>query len=85
LLGIHKAAIINKLGGTVASLEDVNQMLCFDDMFSLLIGTSLASDLPSFNRLVQFIQNYTPKASLSPAFDYAMSNFEALLIHFNNL
>ena len=84
LIGIHKAAIINRLGETAASFEDMNQMLCFDDLFSLFIGTSLASELPSFNRLISFITDYSPKACLSPSFEYALSNFEALLIHFNN-
>ena len=82
LICIHKAALINRLGDTLASFDDVNEMLCFDDLFSLLFGVCLASDLPSITRLVNFIDDFAPKQCLSPSFEYALSNLEALLMHF---
>jgi len=81
LIGIHKGALINRLGGSHASVEDVNQLLCFDDLFSLLFGTLLASDYHDVFFLSSFIENYAPIQCLSPPFEYAQANLEALVVH----
>lgn len=85
LIMIQKAALINRLGENSAKFEDVNSLLCFDDLFSLFFGTSLASDIASLSRLHNFIQEFIPKMSLSPSFEYSYSNLQALIVHILNL
>lgn len=85
LILIHKGALINQIKGASASLEDVNQILCFDDLFSLFFGTMTASDIPDIFSLAKFIDLYAPKACLSPSFEYAQANIEALVIHCRNI
>jgi len=85
LVGINKGALINRLGSKTASADDVHQLLCFDDMFSLLFGTLLGSDLPDVSYISWFIDNFAPKQCLSPPFEYAQANIEALVVHCKNL
>ncbi|EAX87474.1 hypothetical protein TVAG_148410 [Trichomonas vaginalis G3] len=85
LVCIHKAALINRLGVNPASLEDVNSLLCFDDLFSLFFGTAIASDISSLGRLYSFIDEYIPKQCLSPSFEYSYSNLQALILHIKNI
>ncbi|EAY17375.1 hypothetical protein TVAG_319700 [Trichomonas vaginalis G3] len=81
LIGIQKGALIRRLGGVDAKLEDVRSLLCFDDLFSLLFGILMASDIPDIYFVADFISRYAPKNSLSPAFEYATANIEALIEH----
>ena len=85
LILIHKGALINRLDGRPASVDDVNQILCFDDLFSLFFGTMTASEVPDIFSLANFIDKYAPKPCLSPSFEYAQANIEALVIHLKNL
>ncbi|OHT16720.1 hypothetical protein TRFO_12979 [Tritrichomonas foetus] len=82
LVGINKGALFNRVGenGT-ASIDDVKQLLCFDDMFALLLGTLLGSNKPDLFFVSTMISNYAPKMSLSPSFEYAQANLEALTEH----
>lgn len=85
LILIHKGALINRMKGASASIDDVNQILCFDDLFSLFFGTMTASDVPDIFSLAKFIDKYAPKPCLSPSFEYAQANIEALVIHCKNI
>ncbi|OHS92737.1 hypothetical protein TRFO_12280 [Tritrichomonas foetus] len=84
LILIHKGALINRMKGAPASIDDVNQILCFDDLFSLFFGTMTASDVPDIFSIARFIDQYAPKPCLSPSFEYAQANIEALVIHCRN-
>lgn len=81
LIGIQKGALIHRLGGVDAKIEDVRALLCFDDLFSLFFGTLMASDIPDIYFVADFISRFAPKNSLSPAFEYATANIEALIEH----
>lgn len=81
LLSINKGALINRLGANPASPEDVNQLLCFDDLFSLFFGVFLASEVPDIFGINRFLNDYAPKQNLSPAFEYTQANLEALVMH----
>lgn len=85
LNSIHKAAIINRLGTKTASVSDVNQLLCFDDLFSLFFGTLMISKTPTIYYLLWFIVEFIPKQSLSPSFEYAMANLEALVMYLRKI
>ena len=86
LLGIQKGALIHRIGpGANAKMEDVKTLLCFDDLFSLFVGALMASDLPDIFFVSDFISRYSPKSSLSPPFEYALANTEALVAHCNKL
>ena len=85
LLSTQKGAIIHSLKGKIASHNDVSQVICFDDMFSLMLGIFLASELPDLYSLDWFVRDYSPSDSLSPPFEYAKANFEGLAQHITNL
>ena len=61
--------------------NDIKQMICFDDMFVLLLGTVFCSDKPDIFFLSWFISNFLPKQFLTPSFEYASANLEALADH----
>lgn len=83
---IIKGALINRMGpSSEASVADIKKMLCFDDLFSLLFGTLMADDQPNLFQVSWFVNNYSPKNSLSPAFEYALANIEALDTHCTKL
>ena len=82
LLGIQKGALIHRIGpGSTAKMEDVKSLLCFDDLFSLFLGTLMASDMPDIYYIGDFLSKYSPRVSLSPSFEYALANTEALVTH----
>ena len=82
LLGIQKGALIHRIGpGSTAKMEDVKSLLCFDDLFSLFLGTLMASDMPDIYYICEFLEKYSPRVSLSPSFEYALANTEALVSH----
>jgi hypothetical protein len=53
----------------------------FDDLFSLLIGTFLASDLPDAYGLGRMVHMFNPAAYYSPVMDYTGANLEAFILH----
>ncbi|OHT04669.1 hypothetical protein TRFO_27743 [Tritrichomonas foetus] len=81
MVGMQKGAIIHSLRGRTANQIDVVQVICFDDLFSLLLGTFLASNLPDLFHLDQFLQLYSPTDTLSPPLEYAKANIEGLAQH----
>lgn len=65
--------------------DDLKQLLSFDDLFSLFFGTLLAADIPDLFDLAAFVGKYSPKICLSPPFEYAQANIEALVLHCINM
>ncbi|KAH0793502.1 hypothetical protein GPJ56_002549 [Histomonas meleagridis] len=81
LIGVQKAAIIIQKGSNLASLSDIKQLICFDDLFSLFLGTTLSSEHPDIFYTFWMIDSFLDKESLSPPFEYAERNFEGLISH----
>lgn len=79
---IHKAAIANMVKREPTE-EDLKQLLSFDDLFSLLLGTILASDIPDIEQVQRILKMFIPHSCLSPQFEYANANLEAIILHFN--
>lgn len=85
LLAINKAALMRRLKGQNASIDDIQQILCFDDLFILFYGVMCAADLPDLYGISSFVTNYTPAFCLTNSFEYAQAGIEALIIHLNGL
>ena len=83
LLRVHKGALVNR--SIDSSAKDFASVLCFDDLFSLFFGALMAADLPDLSYLAWFTGKYAPKSCLSPSFEYALANVEALMTHCKNL
>jgi hypothetical protein len=81
LLAIHEGALQNKLGASLADIEDAGELLSFDDLFSLFFAVMLVSGLPDFFQLSWFVMNFVPKNAMTPSFEYVLANVEALTIH----
>lgn len=82
---IHKGALINRIGNEIATIKDLSQILCFDDLFSLFFGTLMASDLPDVFYVSWFVNKFAPPNCLSPSFEYSQANIEALVLHCKNI
>ncbi|OHT02750.1 hypothetical protein TRFO_30062 [Tritrichomonas foetus] len=61
--------------------NQAKQLICFDDMFVLLLGTIVCDEKPDIFYLSWFISTFSPKQCLSPPFEYAAANLEALSDH----
>jgi hypothetical protein len=81
MLAIHKGALVEKLGEAADSVEDADEVLSFDDLFSLFFVVMLATDLPDFFHLGWLVTNFTPKEAITPQFGYILAHLEALMIH----
>lgn len=92
LIGVNKGAFANFNNSTNNSTENSNdskshedlemkQLLCFDDMFALMLGTLLGSEKPDIFFVADMIEKFAPKMSLSPSFDFALANVEGLASH----
>lgn len=81
LVQIHRGALVNKYGEKARHAEDGSTVLCFDDLFALFFGTLLASDIPDLHYISKLTDDFAPKSLLSPPFEYAQANTEALVLH----
>jgi hypothetical protein len=74
---IQTAAVVHRN----TSVNDRAELLCFDDLFSLLVGVLLATGDLDVVAIGKMISDFAPKSCLSPSFEYAQSSIEALVIH----
>ena len=85
LLSINKAALMQRMKEKTASLDDIQQLLCFDDLFILFFGVYLSSDLYEFVSICTFVSNFAPTFCLSNAFEYAQASLESLVRHITTI
>jgi len=85
LISINKAALIRRLKGTEASVNDIQQLLCFDDLFVLLLGVYFGADLPEIYTISDLVTRFVPSFCLSNPFEYAQAGLEALVSHLSSL
>lgn len=85
LLCINKAALMQRMKEKVASFNDINQLLCFDDLFVLFLGCYLSSDLYEFMSVADFVSRFSPAFCLSNSFEYAQATLESLVTHINSV
>jgi hypothetical protein len=84
IVGIQKGAFINRVNENFAvQLNDVDEFLCFDDLFGLLLGTLLGVGAMNVDicYIGWFIGQFAPRESLSAAFDFAKATVEGLAAH----
>jgi hypothetical protein len=84
ILAIHKAALVKSSHEKELTVDDLRQVLSFDDLFVCLLGALLSSDIPDFYLLADFVENYIPPKSLSHSFEYAQAAINALVVHFSS-
>jgi hypothetical protein len=84
ILAIHKAALVKSSREKELTVDDLRQVLSFDDLFVCLLGALLSSDIPDFYLLADFVENYVPPKSLSHSFEYAQAAINALVVHFSS-
>jgi hypothetical protein len=63
---IHRASVTKK-SDREPTLEDLAQMMAFDDQFQLLIGIKVGSDLPDLNQLAILFKRFMPPVSFAAA------------------
>ena len=85
LLSINKAALMQRFKEKPASFDDIQQLLCFDDLFILFFGVYVSSDMFEFESLCTFVSNFAPTFCLSNAFEYAQASLESLVRHIKTI
>ena len=65
--------------------EDSQRLLCFDDLFSLLICSFLSSSISDIFALSDFLDELVPRHNISNSFEYAQAGIAALAMHCKNL
>jgi hypothetical protein len=79
LLTIQRAASEFRRGEANAML------LSFDDLFALFFGVLTATQFSDLFYVKWMVDNFAPKPWLSPSFEYAQANLEALVMHVDRL
>jgi hypothetical protein len=61
------------------------ELLSFDELFALFFGVVMAADFADVFFVRWMINEFAPKSWLSPSFEYAVANLDALVIHLEQL
>jgi hypothetical protein len=85
LVAIHKATLLNRSGTREVTTTDLRSVMPFDDLFAILVGVTLATDIPDFFSLARFMDKFTPQKCLSNAFEYAQAAISALVVQFEKM
>jgi hypothetical protein len=86
ITSINCALVTTHIGSRrEVTAQDLRQVMNFDDMFSLLIGILLASDVPEFVTIAEYVGRFGPQQALSCSFLYARASLSALVSHFRSL
>lgn len=87
LIQIHTAAMHNRKDLDEDNSDPSKQLLCFDALFALFFGCLMGTGPPTTDvfYLSWLIGQFAPKESLSPSFEYAEANLEALAMHCRNI
>ena len=82
LYHIHKA-LVNVQNGVSRNMSTGGQkeLLPFETVFTLFLGSVLASDAVNFEDLVEFVVDFSPSGRLCPAFQYSQVTLTATLSH----
>jgi hypothetical protein len=85
LVAIHKATLLNASGTREVTPDDLRSVIPFDDLFAILVGVTLATDIPDFFSLARFMEQFTPQKCLSNSFEYAQAAISALVVQFREI
>jgi hypothetical protein len=77
---VHTGAIATAVGRPPTE-EELKQLLPFDDLFALLVGTVMASDIPDLYQFGRVMKLFTPESCFSPLLEYAGAHLEAVIAH----
>jgi hypothetical protein len=85
LLQIHKSSLIHSADGKELTVVETTKLMALDDLFSVFLMVFIGAQTPDVMPMVRLIRDFAPREGLSPSFQYAQSNVEALLIHVDSL
>jgi hypothetical protein len=77
---VHTGAIATAMGRPPRE-EELKQLLPFDDLFALLVGSVAASDIPDLYQFGKIMKLFTPESCFSPVLEYAGAHLEAVIEH----
>jgi hypothetical protein len=81
LLQIHKGSLIHSADGKELTAVETTKLMALDDLFSVFFMVLVGAETPDVMPMVRLIRDFAPRDGLSPSFQYAQSNVEALLMH----
>ena len=77
---LQQASIISKLQREPME-EEIKTFVGFEEIFSLLLGAILSSDIPDIFHYAAFVKKMAPMSMLSPELEFAATNIIAILDH----
>ena len=80
LMLMHNVGVSRESCGN-SSDEDAPKLMCFDDLFSVLVGVGVVSDISGFSKLSGFLQTFAPESCLSNPLEYAQTAISAFASH----
>ena len=77
LMSMHNVGITRESD----SPDDGPKLMCFDDLFSVVVGVGVSSDVSGFSALASFLDTFAPESCLSNPFEYAQAAVAAFASH----
>lgn len=74
---IHEMMLCNRRGAEIIINNKDITVFPFETTFGLYIASVLTSDLPNFDQVAQFIEDFAPQSGMCPEFEYASTTTKA--------
>jgi hypothetical protein len=82
LFQVHASLLtIQQAASKLRKGQSNSPLLSFDDLFALFFGVLTATEFADVLYVKWMVDNFAPKPWLSPSFEYAQANLEALVMH----
>jgi hypothetical protein len=84
MIQVHANAVKEQLGRQPTK-KDLQLILGFDELFTLLFGSFLASEVADVGGIKEIVELLTPRHDLSPVLEYSLVCLEAVLLEINRM
>jgi hypothetical protein len=84
MVKVHANALREHLGREPTE-KDLQMILGFDELFTLLFGSFIASDVVDIAPMTIIVKLLTPRNELSPVLEYSLVCFEAVMLEIETL
>jgi hypothetical protein len=84
MVRVHANALRERLGREPTE-KDLQMIVGFDELFTLLFGAFLASEVVDIAPMSVIVKLLTPRSDLSPVLDYSLVCFEAVILEIQTI
>jgi hypothetical protein len=84
MIKVHANAVREQLGREPTG-KDLQLILGFDELFTLLFGSFVASEVADVGGIKEIVELLTPRHDLSPVLEYSLVCLEAVVLEINRM